>query len=93
MDQHQFAKVIELAVQAGHAVLEIYRRSEGMVIERKSDNSPLTLADRESHAIIARGLKDISPDIPVLSEEGKSIPHETRSRWKRRCRRCVHSGN
>jgi 3'(2'), 5'-bisphosphate nucleotidase len=75
--------VVELALRAGAAVLEIYEKSEGVVIERKADNSPLTIADRESHAIIAQGLKERFPDLPVLSEEGKTIPYETRRVWTR----------
>jgi 3'(2'), 5'-bisphosphate nucleotidase len=81
VDEKIFSKVIELAIEAGHAALEIYEGSEGIVIERKSDNSPLTLADRKSHDIISKGLKEIFPEIPVLSEEGKSIPFALRSQW------------
>lgn len=73
--------VVDLAVRAGGTVQEIYDRSEGVVVERKSDNSPLTIADRASHRVIAAGLAQLHPGIPVLSEEGKSIPFEVRRRW------------
>ena len=49
-------------------------------IEKKADNSPLTIADRKSHAIIAGWLADTP--YPILSEEGKKIPTEERQSWK-----------
>ncbi|MFH0995162.1 MAG: 3'(2'),5'-bisphosphate nucleotidase CysQ [Pseudomonadota bacterium] len=70
-----------LAVEAGRAILEIYRT--GFSVEHKEDNSPLTLADTRSHRIIADGLQDAHPDIPVLSEEGSSIPYGVRKDWDR----------
>jgi 3'(2'), 5'-bisphosphate nucleotidase len=78
-----FHNVVEIARSAGAAILEIYNRSEGLEIERKADNSPLTLADRQSHAVISKGLKLLCPEIPVLSEEGKAIPYAVRSTWER----------
>jgi len=38
-------------------------------VEHKDDNSPLTLADLESQRIIIEGLRRLTPDVPVLSEE------------------------
>ena len=70
-----------LAVEAGRAILEIYRTD--FSVEHKADKSPLTLADTRSHQIIADGLQAAYPDIPVLSEEGKSIPYEVRKDWDR----------
>ncbi|MDH4070123.1 MAG: 3'(2'),5'-bisphosphate nucleotidase CysQ [Ignavibacteria bacterium] len=75
--------VVDLAVRAGAAVQEIYDRSEGVVVERKADNSPLTIADRASHKVIAEGLAQMHPGIPVLSEEGKAIPYDVRKGWKK----------
>lgn len=48
-------------------------------IEKKADNSPLTIADRKSHMVIAARLA--STPYPVLSEEGKKIPVEERQSW------------
>jgi len=73
--------VCELAVKAGDVILEIYEKT--VEVEYKEDKSPLTEADRASHDIIDAGLKKLYPDIPVLSEEGKSIPFETRKEWER----------
>lgn len=52
-------------------------------VESKSDNSPLTQADLAAHRIIETGLKRLTPDIPVLSEESADIPYTTRSQWHR----------
>lgn len=73
--------LIALSVKAGNAILEVYN-SENFGVEIKSDNSPLTKADKVSNEIIEKGLKKLSPDIPILSEEGKEIPFEKRKNWK-----------
>ena len=70
-----------LAVEAGGAILEIYHTD--FSVDIKADKSPLTLADTRSHRIIADGLRAAYPDIPVLSEEGKSIPYRERKDWNR----------
>ena len=49
-------------------------------VEFKNDNSPLTNADKAAHEVIAKALGPTK--IPVLSEEGKSIPYETRKNWE-----------
>jgi len=73
--------LIDLSVKAGKAILDIYN-SEDFGVEIKSDNSPLTKADKASNEIIEKGLKKLFPDIPILSEEGKEIPFEERKNWK-----------
>ena len=67
------------AVQAGAPILEVYRSE--LQVEYKADRSPLTLADTRAHAVIAQGLAGTG--IPVLSEEGKTIPFTERSGWQR----------
>jgi len=49
-------------------------------VENKSDNSPLTLADKQSHAAIEQLLG--TTQYPLLSEEGKNIPYEERKHWE-----------
>jgi len=72
-----FGVTIRCAIDAGRAALEIY--GQDFDVEEKADHSPLTLADRRSHDIIASGLKAF--DIPVLSEEGRDIAFEQRRAW------------
>ena len=66
------------ALEAGKVINEVYQEKD-FEVESKADESPLTLADRKSHEIIMRYLKQT--DYPVLSEEGKDIPYEERRRW------------
>ena len=69
---------ITAALEAGKAILDIYH-SNDFEVELKGDNSPLTKADLASHDVIMSHLK--TTEIPVLSEEGKSIPYQDRKDW------------
>lgn len=71
---------IEASINAGKAILDVYN-SDNFEIQQKSDNSPLTLADRKAHLEIVKALSDTN--IPILSEEGKNIPYEERKQWDR----------
>lgn len=70
-----------LARRAGAAILEVYAGS--FAVEHKADDSPLTAADMASHRVIVDGLRELTPDIPVLSEESRDIPREVRRGWDR----------
>ncbi len=77
------AALIATACEAGEAILKIYNNPlQAEVVKLKSDASPLTLADEASHAIITRNLHKLTPDIPVLSEEGRDIPYQERKNWE-----------
>ncbi len=73
--------VIEIARRAGSAILKVYENE--FEIEHKQDKSPLTEADLASHRIIRDGLKALTPDIPILSEESASAPYAERRVWQR----------
>ena len=68
------------SIHAGHKIMEVYE-SDDFGVEIKSDNSPLTKADKEANGIIQKALS--ATGIPVLSEEGKDIPYNQRKNWKR----------
>ncbi len=70
-----------IAREAGKAILEVYDTE--FEVERKEDHSPLTLADKRSHRIIADALRSRFPEIPVLSEEGREVPFDIRCTWPR----------
>ena len=72
--------VITSAVAAGKAILEVYESAD-MGVEKKADNSPLTLADRRSNDIIMADIAGFK--IPILSEEGRNIPFAERKQWPR----------
>ena len=63
--------IIKILIKAHNAILEIYE-SSNYEIDIKSDNSPLTKADLTAHNIIIDGLKKITPEVPVVSEEDKN---------------------
>lgn len=74
--------VVQAALRAGQAIMAIYARPEDVAVSHKADASPLTLADRRSHGILHEALTALGPpSLPVLSEEGRAIPYETRKRW------------
>jgi 3'(2'), 5'-bisphosphate nucleotidase len=75
------AAVCDIARTAGSAILEVY--GTNFTVARKSDDSPLTEADRAAHEIIVRSLAQLDPDIPVLSEESAPEDHATRRSWSR----------
>jgi 3'(2'), 5'-bisphosphate nucleotidase len=68
---------IKSAYKGGLEILDVY--DSEFAVELKDDNSPLTAADSKAHLAIMDGL--LPTKIPVLSEEGKSIPFEERSAW------------
>ena len=70
---------VEAAYRAGLEILDVYDSASDMEITYKEDDSPLTVADRRSHEIIHPALKPLG--IPILSEEGRSIPYEERQKW------------
>jgi 3'(2'), 5'-bisphosphate nucleotidase len=71
-----------IAIEAGNEILKIYHdESLSKEVEHKSDNSPLTLADKASNKLIVKALKENYQDIPILSEEEKSIEYEERKNW------------
>ena len=73
--------VIKLAHDAGAAILAVYEGD--FAVQQKDDESPLTKADLASHRIIAAGLAALTPDIPLISEEGGLAPFAERSGWSR----------
>jgi 3'(2'), 5'-bisphosphate nucleotidase len=63
----------DAAAKAGAAIMAHYAR--GTEVELKADSSPVTMADRDSEAIILKALKALAPDIPVVSEETAGDRH------------------
>lgn len=72
--------ILRIAERAGQEILTVY--GSAFEVEKKEDTSPLTLADKRSHALIVKELEMRYPDIPILSEEGKGIPYEQRKNWE-----------
>ena len=71
---------VNIARDAGAAILDIY--DSGFNVEEKEDKSPLTDADLASHNLILQRLTELTPDIPILSEESAKLPFAERSGWE-----------
>lgn len=78
-----FDALRDIAREAGRIIMEIYADAEGVVIDRKADNSPLTQADSASNAYIVSELERHYPGVPVISEEEKEKPYVERRQWGR----------
>jgi len=72
--------VIQIADEAGERVLHIYQSD--FKVQFKEDKSPITAADVASHDVIVKGLRALTPDTPILSEEGATIPWGERQHWQ-----------
>jgi len=75
--------VIDIARKASAAIMSVY--ATDFSVDHKSDNSPLTQADRAAHTVITTALHQLTPEIPVLSEESPPEYHDyaVRRRWTR----------
>ncbi|WP_019394592.1 3'(2'),5'-bisphosphate nucleotidase CysQ [Priestia filamentosa] len=79
-DEINLLNLIRIATNAGTEILGVYD-SEDIALEIKDDDSPLTLADKKSHEVIAASLQKEHPTIPLLSEEGTHLPYHERKEW------------
>jgi 3'(2'), 5'-bisphosphate nucleotidase len=66
--------------RADAAIMRVYEA--GFTVQRKEDNSPLTLADLESQRVIIAGLAEMTPGLPILSEESAQAPWGERQSWR-----------
>lgn len=71
--------LLSLCVKAGDVITEHYAQTLPTSYSTKKDATPLTQADLASHALIETGLRGLTDDLPVLSEE--SAPDVARERW------------
>lgn len=61
------AALVEIAIDAGAAIMEIY--ADSIEVTDKGDGSPVTQADTRAEEIILAALSERLPGIPVLAEE------------------------
>lgn len=72
--------LVRVAMQAGKVILSHYDQKE-LSIEKKSDLSPVTIADKEANSYICRELKKMYPSIPIISEESEIPEYDRRKQW------------
>ena len=73
--------LLDLTRRAGVETLKWWRSD--LDVTDKADASPVTAADIAAHKLIVRGLQQLTPDIPVLSEEDAEMPFAQRQHWQR----------
>ncbi len=79
--QSLIQQVVPIAKKAGDAILEVYHSASDVEIVSKADNSPLTLADRASNAVICEELEKLDLKFPIISEENKVVSYEERKHY------------
>ena len=77
INENLILHILQLALNAGKAIIKIYNTPFN--VEFKTDNSPLTIADKTAHSIIFEGLSVTG--LPVLSEEGEQTDYTVRKNW------------
>ena len=60
-------KQIDNFIYAGNVAIEL--RNKGLIKEIKSDNTPVSNGDLEVNRIITKKLLELTPDLPIVSEE------------------------
>jgi len=75
-------KLLKIVKEAGERVCHIYIMYKDFQIELKEDETPITIADKESNEILTTGITELYPEIPILSEEGIIYPFEERKKWE-----------
>ncbi len=74
--------VRDAVAEAGGAILEIYADPKRFETEHKEDQSPLTAADLAANRLLVARLQEMTPGIPILSEESKQAPWHERKHWE-----------
>lgn len=77
LDTIDVEKINSIAKEAGDEIMRIYRSGD-FDVEAKSDDSPLTKADKAANEIICTKLQTLYPQIPIMSEENKQEAYEDR---------------
>lgn len=80
IDGGRFGNAVRLVIAAGQSTLR-YFRTRGFQVERKSDASPVTIADKEAEQWIRSELEKIYPEDAVLGEEFGEAGGDSEYRW------------
>ena len=83
IDLQLLKTVNEIAIAAANEILDVYNSDQAIEVSMKLDDSPLTDADRRAHNLIVDRLSNLTPDIPLLSEESDAIDYGLRKSWQR----------
>jgi histidinol-phosphatase len=73
-------RAVEFARAAGRLTLDYFRRHD-LAVERKSDDSPVTAADRAAEQLLRKRILDKFPDDSILGEEFGSVDGTSGFQW------------
>lgn len=73
-------QIIDIAKQSGEHLKGFYARS--VEVQMKADRTPVTEADLFVSQFVIEKLQEITPNVPILSEEGKKLPLAARRDWQ-----------
>ena len=71
---------LQMASAASELILKHYQ-VDGLLVESKSDDSPVTVADRGAELLIRKMLAESFPQDGILGEEFESVPSRNGYRW------------
>ncbi len=74
--------VLDIARRAGELIMDIYENESDFGIEQKSDDTPITRADRAANRVICDALEALTPHRHIISEENDLPPHAERQGWE-----------
>ena len=79
-DSQRLQLAIDAAREAGKITLQHFRR-EDLEVERKGDDSPVTVADREAEQHLRARIAEAFPEDAILGEEFPERPGSSGFRW------------
>lgn len=83
-DSNELDRRLDLAVkvarQAGQSTLAYFQK-DNLDVERKRDNSPVTIADRQAEQLLREAIVDAFPDDSILGEEFGAQEGTSAYRW------------
>ena len=74
--------LLALCARAGQLIEARYHAPGADEFHAKGDDSPLTLADLDSHHCLQAGLAELTPALPLLSEESSREELAQRRSWR-----------
>ena len=79
-DQLRLDAAVKFAREAGKHTLT-YFRSPDLTVDRKGDESPVTVADREAEQLLRKAIGEAFPDDAILGEEFGETEGSSGYRW------------
>ena len=90
MNKNEFKYIAENLIEifnfAGEESISLYQK--GLKIEIKVDNSPVSNGDLKVNELITNKISELTPNIPIISEETVDIKKKNKEKIFKRCFNC-----